>query len=91
MRLAASGRVDEVHEVVTFVRWCGPMEPFPDAGRFDESRGGGSPVTCIRREASEPFEGGRGHARFAEPAAQTWHPDQGPAPDRPRAVTQAEG
>jgi hypothetical protein len=46
------------------------VEPFPDAGRFDEPRGGGSPVTCGRREACEPFEGGRGHARFAEPAAQ---------------------
>ena len=59
-----------VPEVVTFVRWCGPVEPFPDAGRFDEPRGGGSPVTRGQREACEPFEGGRGHARFAEPAAQ---------------------
>ena len=59
-----------VLEVVTFVRWCGPVEPFPDAGRFDEPRGGGSPVTRGQREACEPFEGGRGHARFAEPAAQ---------------------
>ena len=59
-----------VLEVVTFVRWCGPVEPFPDAGRFDEPRGGGSPVTRGEREACEPFEGGRGHARFAEPAAQ---------------------
>ena len=39
-------RVDEVLEVGTFVRWCGPVEPFPDAGRFDEPRGGGGPVAC---------------------------------------------
>ena len=59
-----------MREVVTFVRWCGLVEPFPDAGRFDEPRGGGSRVTCGQREACEPFEGGRGHARFTEPAAQ---------------------
>ena len=34
-----------VPEVVTLVRWCGPVEPFADAGRFDEPGGGGSPVT----------------------------------------------
>jgi len=45
-----------VLEVVTFVRWCGPVEPFPDDGRFDEPRAGGGPVTCGQRETCEPFE-----------------------------------
>jgi hypothetical protein len=42
-----------------FMRWGGPVEPSPDAGRFVEPRGGGSPVTCGQRKACEPFEGGR--------------------------------
>ena len=66
----ASGRVDEVLEVVKFVGWCGPVEPFPDLDRFGEPRGGGGPVTCGERKAGEPFEGGRGDGRFAEPAAE---------------------
>ena len=59
-----------MRKVSLFVRWCGPVEPFPDAGRFTEPCGGGGAVTCGQREAGEPFEGGRGDARFPEPAAQ---------------------
>ena len=36
----------EVLDVVTFVRWRGPVESFPDAGRFDEPRGGVVRVAC---------------------------------------------
>lgn len=67
---SASGRVDEVLEIVTFVRWCGSVEPLPDVGCFDQPRCGGRRITCGPREACEPFEGGSSHARFAEPAAE---------------------
>jgi len=69
-RTSESGRGGEVLEVVTFVRWCGPVEPFPDDGRFDEPRAGGGPVTCGQRETCEPFERSCCHGRFAEPATQ---------------------
>src|SRR6188768_1859142 len=69
-RTSESGRGGEVLEVVTFVRWCGPVEPFPDDGRFDEARGGGGPVTYGQRETCEPFERSCCHGRFAEPATQ---------------------
>ena len=60
----------EGRQVVTFVWWCGPLEPCPDAGRLDGPRGGGIAITGGQREAGEPFEGGRGHGRFPEPATQ---------------------
>ena len=41
-------------EVVTFVRWFGPVEQFPDAGRFNEPGGGGSPVTGGNARRASP-------------------------------------
>ena len=43
-RSSTSRSKDEVLEVGTFMRWGGPVEAFPDAGRFDEPRGGGGRV-----------------------------------------------
>ena len=47
-------------EVVTFVRWCGPVEPFADAGRFDEPEGlnSGPELRGLRHteQAKEVFE-----------------------------------
>jgi membrane protease YdiL (CAAX protease family) len=45
--------VDEVVEVLTFVRRCGPVEALPDAGRFDKPGGGGSRVSGGETEACE--------------------------------------
>ena len=62
-----SGRV-EVLKIGTLVRWCRAVEPFTEAGRFAESRGGGGPVAGSEREPSEPLESRRSDTRLAEPA-----------------------
>jgi hypothetical protein len=36
----------EVLVVLPLVRWCGAVEPFPDASCFGKPRGGGGPVPC---------------------------------------------
>jgi hypothetical protein len=43
-RSSTSGSKDEVLEIGTFMRWGGPVEALPDAGRLDEPRGGGGRV-----------------------------------------------
>jgi hypothetical protein len=53
--VSTSGRVDEVFAISILMRRCRAVQPFADAGRFDEPRGSGSPVTRGEREACEPF------------------------------------